>query len=105
MENMIAQCTEMMKQMMNGTGGMMGGMMNGGMMDTVWWTSPWYWGGWVLVLALLAAVVIAIVWAVRRAKHTAQSAEKPLDILKRRYAYGEIPAEQFETMKRQLSEA
>ncbi len=104
MDEMVAQCNQMMSNM----SGMMGsGMMNGGMMggtmngSGVWWASPWFWLGWVMTFALLALVGLALVWVIRRTRSA--PAESPLDILKRRYAQGDIPAEQFEIMKRQLS--
>lgn len=58
-----------------------------------------------LVFATLALVIIALAWGVRRTSRAAGVAETPLDILKHRYARGEIAPEQFETMKRQLSES
>jgi uncharacterized membrane protein len=109
MEEMIAQCTEMMDQMQNmmGSGMMGGGMMNNsGMMGSgsPWLASPWYWLGWVLVPAVLVGLFIALLSVIRRPGHVPAAAETPLMILKRRYAQGEIPPEQFETMKRQLAE-
>lgn len=106
MEEMFAQCTEMMEemgpmmgQMMDG-GGMMGGMMDGmmgsGMMAT------WMILSWILLLALVVAVALAIVWMMRRLRPAEQPIETPYMILKRRYAAGEIDAEQFEKMKYQL---
>ena len=110
MEEMIAQCTEMMGQMQNMMGsGMMGGSMmsnSGGMMasGSPWLASPWYWLGWMLVLAVLVGLFIALLGVIRRPGPVPAAAEKPLMILKRRYAQGEIPPEQFETMKQQLAE-
>lgn len=104
MEEMVQQCT----QMMNSMAGMMGGgMMGNGMMigGAAGWASPWYWLGWVWVLALLTLIIIACVWTIRSASRPPQVAESSLEILKRRFARGEIPPEQFETMKRQLSES
>jgi len=107
MEEMIRQCTQMMNSMGSMmSNGMMGGMMNGNMMGSgLWWASPWYWLGWAWVLALLVLIVIAFVWSMRRASRPAPNTESPFDILKRRYARGEISPEQFEAMKRQLSES
>ncbi len=100
MDEMIRQCTEMM----NGMGNMMGsGMMSGG--GGVWWVSPWYWLGWAWVLMLLAFIIIAFVWTLRRAGRPIPNTEAPLDVLKRRFARGDFSPEQFETMKRQLSES
>ena len=105
MEEMIAQCTQLMKQMntmMSGTGGMMGsGMMGGGMMGGM--MAPWPFLGWALVIGVIVLIMLAIVWTVRRSSGSIQPTETPLGILKRRLASGEIALEQFETMKRQLS--
>ncbi len=65
---------------------------------------------WLLVLALLVA---GLVWLVRvvwdrggesRQLPTRAGAEAPLDILRRRYAAGELSREEFERMKRELAE-
>ena len=101
MDEMVAQCTQMMS-MMQGMGGMMGsGMMGGNMMG--WMMAPLWFLGWALVIGIVIAVVLAIVWTVRRSSGPGHPTETPLDILKRRYARGEISAEQFETMKHQLA--
>lgn len=81
-------------------------MMGGGMMG------GWMVLGWLLALVVLVALVVAIVWVLRRAGGNYWSpsaipeppANTALDILKRRYAQGEIDAEQYERMKRQLEE-
>ena len=83
-------------QMTPGDGILLGGgmtmLMLGGMMLSC-----------VVALAALAAVAVGLIWVARRASGNVRP-ESPLDILKRRYARGEISAEQFETMKRQLDE-
>ncbi len=81
-------------------GGMMGPMMFGGTMMLGWMLLAT-----VLTLGVLAAIVVGIVWLVRGAggRSLSPRAESPLDVLKRRYAAGELSAEQFEMMKRQLS--
>ena len=55
----------------------------------------------VLSFAFLVAVILVIVWAVNRAR--LGPAESPLDILKRRYARGEITKEEYERMKQELA--
>lgn len=50
---------------------------------------------WVLVIYL-------IVWLVRKAPTTTGTKNSSLDILKERYAKGEINKEQFEGMKKDL---
>lgn len=81
MEQMIAQCTQMMGMM--GGNGMMGGMMNGGMM-------AW---GTLLVLALIVAGVVLLsrLFTPRRG-----GAGTALNILQERYARGEIDVEEYQ---------
>jgi len=65
-----------------------------------WGYLMWFGGGafmWILFLVLLG-VVIYFIW-----KSTGKTIdESPLDILKRRYAKGEITKEEFDGMKRDL---
>jgi len=79
----------------------------GGMMG------PWMMGGFgfmgpILMLLFVAALVGAVVWLVQTASRSGGpaapmgGAETPLDILKRRYASGEITKKEFEAMKRDL---
>ena len=78
-------------------GDMMGNGMMGGNMITV---GP----GFLLFAGIIAAVVLVVIWLVRRTSGHNQAAESPLEILKRRYARGEIDAEHYEAMKRELEE-
>lgn len=57
-------------------------------------------------LGVAALVVLAIRWLWRQqvGRHP-RSAEEPLEILRRRYAAGEIDQDEFETRKRSLSES
>ena len=64
--------------------------------------------GWIYMLlmmilapAFLVAIVLAVVWLAGRSRPSV--GETPLDILKRRYASGEITKEEFERMKQELS--
>ena len=77
-----------------------GGMMNGwGMMNPVMW---------IFMLLFWGLVVFGLIWAIRwlvaRSKPGGDGshAETPLEILKKRYARGEIGKEQFEQMKKDL---
>lgn len=56
---------------------------------------------WVLVIG---GIVWLVVWLARNANRTttSSSSESPLDILKARYARGEITKEQFETIKHDI---
>ena len=68
---------------------------------------PYGYGGgmfmWMLLIIILVAVIIY--WAVRSTKSKGQmdaSAEKPIDILKKRYVKGEITKDEYEGMKKDL---
>lgn len=90
-----------------GMGGMMGNM--GGMMGNVGgFFSPL---GAILMLVfwalIIAGGVLLVVWLVRSLAgasptSSATTGPSPLDVLKMRYARGEITREQFEQMKRDL---
>lgn len=73
-------------------GGGMDGMGMGGMMM---WMLVWLLAG----LALLVAVVVGVVWWLRRDRRSGQesnrSADSPEEILKRRYATGEIDEDEY----------
>ena len=81
----------MMNQMMGAWGG-----------GVSWWLPG------LLNLVLLGAVVVGVVWTIDRLRSNrgqeAGSArpESPLDILKRRYALGEIDRREFEEKRRDL---
>ena len=67
------------------------------------------WAGGLGMLLFWGLVIVGIVWLVRSTGQSRQqsadkgpAAEAPLDILKRRYASGEINKEQFDEMKRNL---
>lgn len=73
-------------------------MMDGHMMG------PW---GWVFMLIFWVLVIVALVYGVRwLAGRNRQGGDvgsrTPLDILKERYARGEITREEFERMKKDL---
>ncbi len=80
---------------MNGYGYMYG---HGHMMD--------FWGGhivtWILILIGVGALVYLLVKAGQSRDSDTSSHDPPIEILKRRYANGEISKEQFEQMKKDL---
>lgn len=89
-------------------GGMMGGMMSG------WNWGNWggnMWWGWLLMLLfwvlLIGGVVALVAWSVRLVRPSGSGVGgrpgEALEILKQRYARGEITGEQFEQMKRDLA--
>jgi putative membrane protein len=84
--------------------GWMNEMMGWGM-----WMIPW---GWILIIILVVILIYAV--AGRGGNRPAgpsmglhmedkQDLETPLDILKKRYARGEISRDDFEQMKKDLS--
>ncbi len=61
-------------------------------------------GGFFFLLLIAAGIVIAV-WAASQSGKSGSSTrtgETPLDVLKRRYANGEIDKKQFEDMKKDL---
>jgi putative membrane protein len=76
-------------------------MMNNGagswMMGGMWPLSILFW------ILIIAGVVLIARWlTVRNGQGNTSPAESPLDILKTRYAKGEIDKETFEMMKRDI---
>ena len=62
-----------------------------------WLMMFWFW------ILIIAAVILGVRWFIDQGKLKWSSVEEtPLDILKKRYASGEIDRDQFETMKREL---
>ena len=88
-------------------GGMMGGgmmnMMGSGMMGNY----PAYYGYnnfWnILWLIFLIGVIVLIIWFIYKFIKKGKKSETPINILKRRYASGEITKKEFEEMKKKLN--
>ena len=63
---------------------------------------------WVIIIA--AVIIILLVWILtrtgtsERTKLEANKEDSPLDILKKRYAMGQITKDEFEEMKQDLME-
>lgn len=67
-----------------------------------WWGFGIFW--WLFWLALLVLVIVLIVRLVRGGSFpSATRDETPLDILKKRYARGDIDREEFEEKKRDVT--
>ena len=73
------------------------------------WMGPW---GWILIIILAAIIIYALagrggrcLFQPSKGSNTEEKheSESPLDILKKRYASGEISREDFEQMKKDLS--
>jgi putative membrane protein len=75
---------------------MMGYGYYGGMMDGF---------GWVWMVLVLAAVITLVVWGTRTAfwSRGGTGESTPLEMLRRRYAAGEITATEFEQAKRAIA--
>jgi putative membrane protein len=83
---------------MPGSGGYSG--MGYGMMGGGWWIF-----GWIFMILFWAAIILLIIWLYKQIKGEgarAPSGETALDILKKRYASGDITKEQFDEMKKEL---
>jgi putative membrane protein len=66
-------------------------------------------GGWWMIIiwiVVIVGIVFLVKWLVeqgRTGRQTSEKEESPLDILKKRYAKGEIDREEFERKKRDLT--
>jgi putative membrane protein len=87
----------------------MGGMMGPGMMGR---GGGWMWGfgmwpGGLMMLVFWGALIVAVVLLIRffegaPAREGPEVRPSPLDILKRRYASGEVTREQYEQIRKDL---
>jgi putative membrane protein len=77
-----------------------------GMMN--WYGVSWHFSIPTLLISVLAAlgIILCIRWLVMsgRKGQSASHVEPPLDILKKRYASGELTRDEYLNMKRDLSE-
>ncbi len=86
-----------MAGMMGGMGIMGGGMMNGGMMGGMGMMLMYF-------MLVLVGVALLVIWAVRRSGGGLGSGrEDPMEILRARYARGEVGCEEFERMREDLA--
>lgn len=60
-------------------------------------------GVWIYLFLLILIIAVAAIFVVRRTLDRAED-EIPLDILKKRYAQGDISKEEFEQMRKEISE-
>jgi putative membrane protein len=85
-------------------GGMMGSMMGRGFMGNRMLFSPY--GGVIVWLLILIVIGVAVYFIVRSQKGGGLglnlNRETPLEILKKRYARGEITGEEYEEMRKAL---
>jgi putative membrane protein len=78
-------------------------------MWAVWWPRGWwiYWLGWPLdplvMLGFWAVLIVTVVVFLRRLSRASPAgSDSALEILRTRYARGELSREDFETMRRDL---
>ena len=57
---------------------------------------------WILWIVIITVIVYALTRIFKSGNLWKGSSEKPLDILKKRYARGEISKEEYEYMKKEL---
>ena len=68
----------------------------------------WMMVGWIMMVVFWGLVIVGIVALIRwvnsrNVPGRAGYSERPMEILRRRYAAGEITKEQYETMKRDIA--
>lgn len=63
----------------------------------------WMVGGWLWMAVLWVALIALVVWGVSALWEPRGVAEAPLDILRRRYAAGELTDAEFEQARRRLA--
>ncbi len=68
--------------------------MNGHFWGMGWW--------WIIGLVILIAVIWVIATAISRSNQLHSSGKTPIDILKERYARGEIDKDEFDERKKNL---
>jgi len=61
----------------------------------------WLWGSLIMVL-FWGGLILLLVWAIRVFSEPRPRSDKPLDILKRRLASGEVSQEEYEKTRRAL---
>ncbi len=89
-----------MAGMIGGMGMMGGGMMNGGMMDGMGMMLLYF----LFFMLVLVGVALLMIWAVRRfGGGLGSGREDPIEVLRARYARGEIGREEFERIREELS--
>lgn len=61
-------------------------------------------GGWMMFFwwFIIIVLVVFVIWAVMNSGQNNQPKDTPMEILKRRYANGEIDEEEFQKRKKEL---
>ena len=69
--------------------------------------SGMFFGGgfmWLIWILVIVGIVLAVVFLVRGGEGTSTRSDSALDILKKRYARGEIDEEEYERRRRELEQ-
>jgi len=79
---------------------MMGGFFGGG--GFIWMIFIF-----IFVVAIIVGIILLIVWSVKRVSHSGEASKaessSALEILKKRYAKGEISKKEYENIKKDIS--
>ena len=67
------------------------------------WGDHWMFGGfmWLFWILIIVGLIFLVKWTVQQSK-PGDTKDTPLDILKKRYAKGEIDKDEFEQKKKDL---
>ncbi len=65
----------------------------------------WGFGGGIMMIIFWVAIILLVVWTVKElaGKSGKESSDSALEILRQRYAKGEMSKEEFETKKSELT--
>jgi len=61
--------------------------------------------GWMMMVLFWGALVFAIVWAVRSGRSSQENSPDALEVLRRRFARGEIDRDEYNERHRTLTES
>lgn len=75
---------------------MMGGSYGNGMTSGMWFFSLLFW------ILIIAGAVFIVRWLTERTRDVSPPVESALDVLKKRYASGDIDQHTFEQIKRDI---
>lgn len=64
----------------------------------------WHWGMWILFIISWIFIILGIAAIIRWFNTTTTDEESPVEILKKRYAKGEISKEDYEKMKKEITD-
>lgn len=106
----MMQFVELLGQWGRGGDGYGGGYGPGGMMGGGWYGMGWFGGIFMIIfwILIIVGIVVLIKWVSTMSKGTpvqggGQQEDSAIEILRRRYAKGDITKEEFEEKKKDLS--